>query len=431
MARTYSKRSNDIKQLSMNIIGGVLATIILYAAIFIYDNVANTVEFRDILVISIAITMLLGCMILSKRRVTLLKNEIEEVESELKCWGSSLFEQESGRHFDAIDKISCAVMRYPPLTDDIGGSAGSRGIAFPLLKDLIFNYPGKPGEPIEVATVREVSDWSEAFEALKVTDDSRVDMLLTPAMSTRRRMQGIYFSVPIFYVEVGLFMRRDTAVFLGIHEKSPLSYVIERVSASNKQRLRTIGYDGEISHELAERHFGDVQQEEVEGMSASNFETKILKKISGNEYNKYISFLEVPKVKYLISSDSGGIPSVYNSLSEGRDDCDIVNVMKENALVYPVCFAVRHGRKDIVDYINLRIMNMHCGRSMNRELSTKADQVPHTNYGGLIDYLISWGMDRKAICDPLMSPPQNLPHEEILYLRNIGKAMPNLTEILR
>ena len=169
--------------------------------------------------------------------------------------------------------------------------------------------------------------------------DGKCDILATPVYDTPNRRLSCEFSMPIYYANMGIYVRSKSPVFLNVESESmsflDLKYFIEESEIG----LSTLVNDGEINELVLKQHFPNVELE----YDSESYEVNIaLSQLASTSSNREIVICE------------RFIAKEHEEFKKGN----IKNILGERQLLYPVVIMMRKGEQALRKYVNLRLMSM-------------------------------------------------------------------------
>ncbi|MEZ5052881.1 MAG: transporter substrate-binding domain-containing protein [Chitinophagales bacterium] len=250
--------------------------------------------------------------------------------------GTNIFKRNYGtikfKRFEDITQLKFSLLEYSPFGYyDIQGNI--HGIGIKVLKK-IFDF-----KTIELVEIKGDIGWNNALEKL---EDKTLDLILTPLFETRSRLaKNIEFCSPLFYSNIGIYVYKNLET-QDLENKLTFSEAIEFIKNKvTKSQWKAKYIVGELSQFLIEKHnLGG------KNISQTEINNQVFKQIiddisSDGAESADFTFMEVFKVESFIKSGAM-----------------VVNILKENQLIYPVSFAIRKEHTVLKNLINLRIMEM-------------------------------------------------------------------------
>lgn len=236
------------------------------------------------------------------------------------------------KRFEDIKQLKFSLLEYSPFGYyDIQGNI--HGIGVRVLKK-IFEF-----RTINLIEIKDDVNWKNALDKL---EDKTLDIIMTPLFETRSRLlKNIEFCSPLFYSNIGIYVYKNIET-QKLENSLSFNEAIEFLQKKVKSSQWKAKYiTGELSQFLIEKH-------NLNGHPIAEAEIKnkifkdIIDDISSDSANSAdFTFMEVFKVESFIQSGAM-----------------VVNILKENQLVYPVSFAIRKEHTVLKNLINLRIMEM-------------------------------------------------------------------------
>lgn len=236
------------------------------------------------------------------------------------------------KRFEDITQLKFSLLEYSPFGYyDLQGNI--HGIGIKVLRK-IFDF-----KTIDLVEVKGDIGWNNALDKL---EDKTLDLILTPLFETRSRLaKDIEFCSPLFYSNIGIYVYKNLET-QSLENKLTFNEAIDFLKNKvSKSKWKAKYIVGELSQFLIEKHNLGGQT-----VSQTEINNQVFKQIiddisSDGSESADFTFMEVFKVESFIKSGAM-----------------VVNILKENQLVYPVSFAIRKEHTVLKNLINLRIMEM-------------------------------------------------------------------------
>lgn len=248
-------------------------------------------------------------------------------------------------------KITYGFIDYEPffkMEGDIG-----KGIGGTILINKVFDGNLYKGELdyLKKANMNEpiYQNWHTIFD--KLSNKKLFDIIATPMYETRSRLYdyNISFCIPLFYSTIGLYVNKSSIEDGNLSKDLSFEIAKDKISVKiDENGWKPEFMEGEISHIMVKKHFKkykikNIQKNNIERKSDENrFFNKLKNVFSDHKSCGDFIFMEVFKAEHLIN----------------KFDLDVVNILKENALIYPVSFVVRKEDTVLRNFINLRIAEL-------------------------------------------------------------------------
>jgi hypothetical protein len=184
-------------------------------------------------------------------------------------------------------------------------------------------------------------DWSDVLEGLKQGD---YDVVATPLFATFERSVEVAFTAPLFFSNVGLYVREGIAgseMFKGLTADNLITTL-----ASSPMKLTFLCVKGEISQKLGERYARE-----------TNSDFKLLGSgVSPKSMLDFIDKQDHSEKPYALFCESFYADSKL-PVTSGR----VSRVLPYHQILYPVCYAVRIGDYHLKNLLNLRLLDLRSG----------------------------------------------------------------------
>jgi hypothetical protein len=200
------------------------------------------------------------------------------------------------------------------------------GVGVELLKELL-------DDVVDLRRFGRASRWDEIDEHLA----DPIAVFATPLIATFERTKSMAFSSPLFFSNMGLFLKKEYAKQFNLmgctHAKMK-----EHIDASVTPFLAV---PGEISQNLARRY-----------ISKSEWKRRIID-IDGKNLGSLFEEIanaraEQPRAIFC--------ESIHAHFNKHCISGEVVNVLSPGSILYPVCFALRKGDYQLKNLINLRLL---------------------------------------------------------------------------
>lgn len=264
-------------------------------------------------------------------------------------------------------KINYGYVNYPPLLycDDNDRVIGVGKVLFEKL------FPKNEKEPIR-AVARLKIEWDKIEDALYEQEDVldengnskkyKIDAIATPLFETKTRSKKMLFCSPIFFSEVGIYVKQDGRLHQYLKENLQSSYdfnFLDTIDWIEKypKALKISCIGGEISEKmlnkyLSTRNKGDDITKHIKGKKEiPGLINKLVADEHDNEYTDIVfteSYQAQKSIHYFNPKDNTG------EMQERK----VINVLKSGQLLYPVSFAVRSDNYLLRNYINLKLLEI-------------------------------------------------------------------------
>jgi hypothetical protein len=235
------------------------------------------------------------------------------------------------RRFENIKDIVYGHIEYRPLLYYTEENE-PKGIGLRLLEEIF----GKT--IIRKAPVRGM--WNNVVEKLEKGD---YDVIATPLFETRERSNLVSFCSPIFFSDIGIYVKQDSQLFKG--RVKPGSMTFEeaiKLFLSLTDKLKFSAIKGELSGKMVTKHL-QIPQEKVQWLS---FE-------ESNIPDLIDSIMDEFRPSDVVFAENFQANRTRHVNSE-----KVINILKPHELLYPVSFAVRKRDYILRNYINLKLLEI-------------------------------------------------------------------------
>lgn len=335
LLRNWSKESAFKKWLS-SILSGVL--LIVFLVIITYLNIV--IENIDYI---LYLCLICGIVyLLFKNRKLKLKIKVNQQQ-----YGQTNTPTPTFKRFEEVFKrkeLTYGFVQYRPFfwKDHIT----AKGIGYDLL-DKIF-YSKVKLKQYAYNKGKDGGNWDDILSDL---ENKKFDIIITPLFETRTRIHkySVAYCSPLFYSNIGVYVRSKDFSNGKLTFEEGKKFLQDKIDKSNwKPEI----LKGELSEQLIQKHFSKVKPEDtltekVNPATDDDF-TKVLQNVnSDNTDTGQFAFMEVFKAN-----------SIINKLSGTDDKLDLINILADNQLLYPVSFVVRKEDTVLRNLINIRLLEM-------------------------------------------------------------------------
>jgi Bacterial extracellular solute-binding proteins, family 3 len=240
-------------------------------------------------------------------------------------------EEPKFRRFEKIEKVVYGHIAYRPLlyyhvTDD-----APMGVGITLLEKIF-------GKEKIVGSLKKAL-WSNLVENLTF---KQYDIVATPIFETRERSKHIAFCSPIFYSDIGMYVKKGSGP-LGHFAKNSQSFE-DITKIVKKMKLTVVAIEGEISGKMALKYLG-LRRDEVKEwlMPETAPVSSLISAVNGEEGMECdVAFAEVFQAEQ----------------TKPVKKEEVINILKPKEVLYPVSFAVRKQDYILKNYINLKLLEI-------------------------------------------------------------------------
>lgn len=245
-----------------------------------------------------------------------------------------------------------------------------KGIGFELMSKIF--------EPFNVKLINETPSngysWVSIFEDFSKSRRNELDFIMTPMYETRSRLYDydVIYSIPLFYSDIGVYVKEtDNTKNLRLSFDEIGTFLINKREGSEQWKLEYL--PGEISEIVGKKSmYGDFDRDHI------------LRKLSKDDtWNyKYKDFTQ--KLNNVASDDKNTGDVIFMERFKAQsiiveEDLKLVNILKENQLVYPVSFVIHKEETVLRNFINLRITELRLSGELQKVIKNNALQIDITD----------------------------------------------------
>lgn len=256
--------------------------------------------------------------------------------------------EEKFSRFESINEIRVGCVDFFP-TCNIDATGSRSGFGPELIKKVFHKT--------EIRFPNRTDNWDEALTALR---QGRYDILATPLYDTPDRRFQILFSSPLYYTDIGLFIKFDgkLARQLASTRKGDFSSVVARVAecASEFGGLRCSGLPGEIQERMTSKYFPDakfrIDERPMTKFNIANMMSVLFENVESDYYSDifWAERFQVECSEFIANEDDW----IKGSPTRNK----VINLLNPCELLFPTCFAIRAGEDTLRKYVNLRLMEL-------------------------------------------------------------------------
>lgn len=236
------------------------------------------------------------------------------------------------------------------------------GIGLELLKKIFCDFNDFILKPFNYPARKKGNNWTDVFADLC---EKKFDIIMTPLFETRSRLYSynILYCAPIFYSNIGIYVRKNSFTNCDkMKFKDALNYLRRKIEDGWKAE----SIPGELSESLLTKYeLGTIDKTPTEQYiypATDEDFAKILQNVNRDGGNKGdFVFMEVFKANMIINT----YPTEFN----------LVNILEENQLLYPVSFVVRKEETVLKNLINLRLMELRQNGELEKIIKFEALKV--------------------------------------------------------
>jgi len=237
-----------------------------------------------------------------------------------------------------------------------------KGIGWELLNKIFSEFSTFKLDPYRYPTRQKGNNWINAFTDLC---EKKFDIILTPLFETRSRYSyNILYCSPIFYSNIGIYIRESSYINMSkLNFDNSIEFLKIKIIKSG---WKAEYIPGEISETLLKKYEltneDSIKTENTIYPADDEDFTKVLENVNadGGNTGDFI-FMEVFKANMIMNRH----PNHFR----------LVNILKDNQLLYPVSFVVRKEETVLKNLINIRLMEMRKNGELEDIIKNEALKV--------------------------------------------------------
>lgn len=314
-----------------------LSLIIILATITFFDILSSHIDF----VLYSLFTLFLAYLLYRNRKLNL------KIKNNQQQYGQTSSPSPVFKRFEAVfskKELTYGFVQYRPFfwKDDVT----PKGIGYNLLEKIFYNKVKLKQHKYNKG--KDGGNWDDIFSDLV---QKKFDIIITPLFETRTRIHkfNVTYCSPLFYSNIGIYVRKNDFSNERLSFEEAITFLQDKIKKSSwKPEI----LKGELSELLILKHFKDVSlgvTENIEITPAGDEDfVKVLQDVnSDNISSGQFAFMEVFKAN-----------SIINKLKSAGENLELVNILKDNQLLYPVSFVVRKEDTVLRNLINIRLLEM-------------------------------------------------------------------------
>jgi hypothetical protein len=239
--------------------------------------------------------------------------------------------------WNKIPNVTYGYLDFEPFVDKQPNGPGGPGVELLrfLLKEMC-------DPSIELIDHDETLDWATIFEGLR---NGTYRIVATPLFATFERSKLVRFTSPLFYSNIGLYVSADLKKTRFKNSRMTSEDFNDYMRTASGLRLLSI--DAEISQTLAKKYLdGNPDKEKL-----------IVNHKSKTAPHSLFNTIFTGEDRNGVSGPFGMFcDSFYASIQPRVRSGEVVNLLLEREILYPVCYAVRLGDYQLANLINLRLL---------------------------------------------------------------------------
>lgn len=319
------KKINWTSNVTWGVIGVFTAFLLFALSAFLQlssetrNRVAGYILFNWLAIITVGLILLLIVTVIRQGR------DIRMLSRKL-----TLEEPPKFKRFEQIKAIRYGHIAYRPLLyyDE---NDNPQGVGITLLNRVF--------KEKEILGSHTKALWRDLVENLA---SKKYDIVATPIFETRERTKRIAFCSPMFYSDIGMYVKKNSGA-LGQLPASSQSFE-EAVTMARRMKPTLVAIEGEISGKMALKYLANKKEDVKEWLTP-----------------------ETASVNSLIAAVNGEIGTdcevVFAEVFQAEQtrpvrDGDVFNILKPKQVLYPVSFAVRKSDYILRNFINLKLLEI-------------------------------------------------------------------------
>jgi len=243
------------------------------------------------------------------------------------------YKKDSKGRWETYSTVFYGHIDYPPFLRHYRGDP--TGPAVELLKKLLEHR--SRSVPIDVHHKGGMRNWDSIFDGLVNRD---YDVVATPLFATFERSKKVRFTSPLFYSNIGLYIRKELADQYPEMRSLPADGIKDLIKT---RKLDLLSIDGEISQKLAEKYAPGQSRKPLGPETALS---DLFDEVAKPENGAVAFFCESYFAANLAKEEKKGTPPM------------VKNVLGSHEILYPVCFAVRIGDYQLASLLNIRLLEL-------------------------------------------------------------------------
>lgn len=237
-----------------------------------------------------------------------------------------------------------------------------KGIGYELMSKIF--------EPFNVKLTNETPangySWKSIFEDFSHRK-MEIDFIMTPMYETRSRLYeyDVIYSIPLFYSDIGIYVKRNRETHsLKLSFDDAIKYLKSKRDISEHWKVEYL--DGEISEIVGKKLIYEYEdkrrqlsKDDSRRYGYKDFSKKLHSVASEDKSSGDVIFMEKFKAESIINE--GGL--------------NVINILKDNQLVYPVSFVLHKEETVLRNFINLRITELRLNGELQKVIKNNALQI--------------------------------------------------------
>jgi ABC-type amino acid transport substrate-binding protein len=303
-------------------ISGIIVTLLTTILAIILDPIVTKAFLRAVYEFSRK-NWLMGC-----GAIIVLVLMVDDVK---KRWKLRALGQEGPckfKRFEKIDKIVYGHIDYYPLIHYSAGNDAPKGIGIRLIEEIF--------EKRVVKKYKNKVGWNDLVSKLS---EGVYDIVATPLYETRERSRVVSFCTPLFFSDIGIYVKHDSQLFEGRRPSNQSFEQVMELLSRLKDVLKLTAIDGELSGKMILKHL-KIRREKVTWLSRDESTVAgLIGAVEDDEMPSDVVFAEVFQASQTEAVKSGSV----------------INLLTPKQLLYPVSFAVRKQEYVLKNFINLKL----------------------------------------------------------------------------
>lgn len=332
-----------------------IATLITFI-LFFYEIPPN----KKVYVLPFVLVFLIGVYLLALFSYRDQEDQIEKLKEEKKNLESSITQKEKEiadlkikpdpeyPRFEEVKnrkRLTYGFVEYKPFFWKEG--LNPRGIGLNVLKSVFEIFPNFKLTECNYEGRQDGSNWGSVFTDLSL---DKFDIILTPLFETRTRLYSynIAYCIPLFYSNIGIYAHKERVQLEKKKNfKEAKQFLLDQIRHSHWQGETIPGEISEILLRKLLKNYGPNNKANNPPLilpATDNDFAKVLKNVNDLNLSSHFVFMEVFKANAIINKHPGKF--------------QLVNILEDNELLYPVSFVVKKKETVLRSLINLRLIEL-------------------------------------------------------------------------
>jgi hypothetical protein len=309
----------------------------------------------------------------------------EELKEKLESRYRSSYDKDINR-FEKIKTVTYGIIEFPPITSitRFGAQLDPKGAAIKYFfstlekfsqnhlwcKELKFKFNTSNDNSLKnVLSWNDLENLESAWAKEKELPPSQrvyPDIILTPMYMSHTRQQKFNFCNPIYYADIGCFITKSAIVKAGLHkgffensdfseeqaQKIKLGFTDLKYKLRNmKSTLHTKSIPAEMHDLIINKHIISLYTENIESEQVTDERYVDNIQLLFKEFHRESK--KSRKIDFLFAEVLSNEREIITTNAELRKNGDfIINILKNDEMVYPASFIVRDGSETLRRLVN-------------------------------------------------------------------------------